>query len=115
MMKDATSREAAPHAFVRTVHGVRYQVKDVARSVAFYTQRLGFRAHDSPRVPTGARSCDLTQGSPRQLQQLGPQHAAAAGFVARMKPLMNVPSTCLASASTSSPSPARKVRASSML
>jgi glyoxylase I family protein len=25
-------------------HGVRYQVKDVARSVAFYTQRLGFKA-----------------------------------------------------------------------
>lgn len=25
-----------------SVHGVRYQVKDVARSVAFYTQRLGF-------------------------------------------------------------------------
>jgi len=42
MMKDATSHEAAPHAFVRSVHGVRYQVKDVARSVAFYTQRLGF-------------------------------------------------------------------------
>jgi glyoxylase I family protein len=25
-------------------HGVRYQVKDVARSVAFYTQHLGFKA-----------------------------------------------------------------------
>ena len=24
-------------------HGVRYQVKDVARSVAFYTQQLGFK------------------------------------------------------------------------
>src|SRR6266545_575971 len=30
------------HQFVRAVHGVRYQVKDVARSVAFYTQHLGF-------------------------------------------------------------------------
>ena len=29
-------------AFVQSVHGVRYQVKDVARSVAFYTQHLGF-------------------------------------------------------------------------
>ena len=29
------------HSF-RSVHGVRYQVKDVACSVAFYTQRLGF-------------------------------------------------------------------------
>ena len=27
---------------VKGVHGVRYQVKDVARSVAFYTQHLGF-------------------------------------------------------------------------
>ena len=29
-------------AFIKSVHGLRYQVKDVARSVAFYTQRLGF-------------------------------------------------------------------------
>ena len=28
--------------FVRSVHGVRYQVTDVARSVAFYTTHLGF-------------------------------------------------------------------------
>jgi glyoxylase I family protein len=33
---------SAPHTFVRGVHGVRYQVKDVARSVTFYTQQLGF-------------------------------------------------------------------------
>jgi glyoxylase I family protein len=31
------------HPFVRSVHGVRYQVKDVARSVAFYTRHLGFK------------------------------------------------------------------------
>ena len=30
------------HTFVQSVHGVRYQVKDVARSVAFYTTHLGF-------------------------------------------------------------------------
>ena len=30
------------HPFVQGVHGVRYQVKDVARSVAFYTSHLGF-------------------------------------------------------------------------
>ena len=29
-------------SFIKGVHGVRYQVKDVARSVAFYTQHLGF-------------------------------------------------------------------------
>jgi glyoxylase I family protein len=40
-MKDTTS-ETAPHAFVKAVHGVRYQVKDVARSAAFYTAHLGF-------------------------------------------------------------------------
>jgi glyoxylase I family protein len=31
-----------PHRFVKDVHGIRYQVKDVARSVEFYTQHLGF-------------------------------------------------------------------------
>jgi glyoxylase I family protein len=41
MMKDQI-RETAPHPFVKSVHGVRYQVKDVARSTAFYTQHLGF-------------------------------------------------------------------------
>jgi glyoxylase I family protein len=34
--------EASQHPFVRSVHGFRYQVKDVARSVAFYTEHLGF-------------------------------------------------------------------------
>ena len=31
-------------AFIQSVHGIRYQVKDVVRSVAFYTQHLGFKA-----------------------------------------------------------------------
>ena len=31
-------------AFIHSVHGIRYQVKDVVRSVAFYTQHLGFKA-----------------------------------------------------------------------
>ena len=30
-------------SFVQAVHGVRYQVRDVARAVAFYTTHLGFR------------------------------------------------------------------------
>src|SRR5262245_35121736 len=30
------------HSFIKAVHGVRYQVTDVARSVAFYTEHLGF-------------------------------------------------------------------------
>ena len=33
---------SAPHALIHSVHGIRYQVKDVVRSVAFYTRRLGF-------------------------------------------------------------------------
>src|SRR6478752_2619043 len=33
---------AAGQSFVKGVHGVRYLVKDVARSVAFYTTHLGF-------------------------------------------------------------------------
>lgn len=48
-------------------------------------------------------------------QQLGPQHAVVAGFVARTNALMNVPSTSFASATASRPSAARKVRASSMV
>ena len=35
-------RQTAPHPFIKGVHGVRYQVKDVARSTAFYTGHLGF-------------------------------------------------------------------------
>jgi glyoxylase I family protein len=42
MMSNDTSTAGASHTFVNGVHGVRYQVKDVARAVAFYTQRLGF-------------------------------------------------------------------------
>lgn len=34
--------ETAQHAFIRNVHGVRYQVKDVARAVKFYSEQLGF-------------------------------------------------------------------------
>jgi glyoxylase I family protein len=42
MPQDARSRERAPQTFIKAVHGVRYQVKDVARAVAFYAQHLGF-------------------------------------------------------------------------
>jgi glyoxylase I family protein len=40
--KTAQQRGGGRHAFVQGVHGVRYQVKDVARAVAFYTTQLGF-------------------------------------------------------------------------
>jgi glyoxylase I family protein len=42
MAQATPSSEPQPRAFVKSVHGVRYQVKDVARSVAFYTRHLGF-------------------------------------------------------------------------
>jgi glyoxylase I family protein len=41
MTQEATSPVDAG-ALIKGVHGIRYQVKDVARAVAFYTQRLGF-------------------------------------------------------------------------
>jgi len=43
MMQDEKSIGAAQHAFIKRVHGIRYQVKDVARAVAFYTRHLGFK------------------------------------------------------------------------
>ncbi len=41
-MAQTTTPETQPHAFVVSIHGVRYQVRDVARSVTFYTTHLGF-------------------------------------------------------------------------
>src|SRR5258705_7784208 len=45
--KQQASRETgAPfddHAFISRIHGIRYQVKDVARAIAFYTQQLAFK------------------------------------------------------------------------
>jgi glyoxylase I family protein len=44
---ETTTRDAAAsgasHGFVKDFHGVRYQVSDVARAVAFYTGHLGFK------------------------------------------------------------------------
>ena len=38
----ASHAQAGPASFVGGFHGIRYQVSDVARSVAFYTRHLGF-------------------------------------------------------------------------
>jgi glyoxylase I family protein len=38
----AQEKRGGKHAFVQGVHGVRYQVKDVARAISFYTTHLGF-------------------------------------------------------------------------
>ena len=42
MSQGAESRVDA-HPLIKGVHGIRYQVKDVARAVAFYTGQLGFK------------------------------------------------------------------------
>jgi glyoxylase I family protein len=41
-MTSAREPSQSRQVFVQGVHGVRYQVADVSRSVAFYTQHLGF-------------------------------------------------------------------------
>src|SRR5262249_11318401 len=39
----------AGHTIAASIHGVRYQVADVLRSVAFYTEHLGFKLeHKQP-------------------------------------------------------------------
>lgn len=48
----ATSSGSA--SFVRSLWGVRYQVKDVARSADFYTQQLGFKL-DRKNLPAFAQ------------------------------------------------------------
>src|SRR6266545_6589255 len=40
--KTTLEKRCGRHAFVQRVHGVRYQTRDVARSIAFYTTHLGF-------------------------------------------------------------------------
>jgi glyoxylase I family protein len=42
MTQTTEARSPSRPAVVMSVHGVRYQVRDVARSVGFYTEYLGF-------------------------------------------------------------------------
>src|SRR2546423_13146703 len=49
-----SSTKGTPPGFVVGLWGVRYQVKDVARSVAFYTQDLGFKL-DRQNLPAFAQ------------------------------------------------------------
>ena len=41
-MAQPAASQKHPHTFIQSVHGIRYQVKDVARAIAFYTTHLGF-------------------------------------------------------------------------
>jgi glyoxylase I family protein len=44
MMTDTTAApDTERQTFIKSVHGIRYQVKDVARAIAFYTGHLGFK------------------------------------------------------------------------
>src|SRR5262245_5592374 len=38
-----TTSPVTADTLIKSVHGVRYQVKDVARAAAFYSQQLGFK------------------------------------------------------------------------
>ena len=40
---DAAAHHKELSSFIRGFHGVRYQVGDVSRAVAFYTRQLGFK------------------------------------------------------------------------
>ena len=52
-MEQQTTRVDAS-GFIKAVHGVRYQVKDVSRSVNFYTQQLGLKL-DQQNLPAFAQ------------------------------------------------------------
>jgi len=39
-----SSSQRGNHGLAASFHGVRYQVADVARAIAFYTEHLGFKA-----------------------------------------------------------------------
>ena len=50
----AGSPQQQPSSFIVNLWGVRYQVKDVSRAVAFYTQTLGFNL-DQKHLPAFAQ------------------------------------------------------------
>ncbi|HET9341930.1 MAG TPA: VOC family protein [Candidatus Eremiobacteraceae bacterium] len=54
MKQTASDPTGAGQGLVLELWGVRYQVKDVARSVAFYSQKLGFKV-DHQQLPAFAQ------------------------------------------------------------
>jgi Predicted enzyme related to lactoylglutathione lyase len=62
-MSGAPASQVESHPFVKSVHGIRYQVKDVARAVTFYTQHLGFKL-EHQQLPAFA---NVSLGSSRLL------------------------------------------------
>ena len=51
---EARTTVQGTHSFIMGLWGVRYQVKDVSRSVEFYTQQLGFKL-DRKNLPAFAQ------------------------------------------------------------
>ena len=63
----AEATQGAAASFIRGFHGVRYQVADVSRSVAFYTQHLGFKVEHQhlPRfAPIALRGAHILLSGP---------------------------------------------------
>jgi glyoxylase I family protein len=52
--KQASAKSSASGTFVRSLWGVRYQVKDVSRAADFYTKQLGFKL-DHQNLPAFAQ------------------------------------------------------------
>ena len=62
-MNQSTSSQVNAPGSIAAIHGFRYQVKDVARAAAFYTQRLGFtllRVVDLPACIAELKSAGIT-------------------------------------------------------
>src|SRR3954468_9571239 len=51
--RESSAPVATKQGFILDFHGVRYQVKDVSRSIEFYTQQLGFEL-DHQHLPAFA-------------------------------------------------------------
>ena len=53
-VKQAPAKSSSAETFVRSLWGVRYQVKDVSRAADFYTKQLGFKL-DHQNLPAFAQ------------------------------------------------------------
>jgi glyoxylase I family protein len=60
-MRSYSTAAGTAVTFIKAVHGVRYQVTDVARSVRFYTQHLGFRLEHQHLPAFASVSLDSVQ------------------------------------------------------
>jgi glyoxylase I family protein len=61
MVQTAATHDTSVNSFVKGVHGVRYQVKDVARAVEFYTRHLGFTVGHQQLPAFASVSLNATQ------------------------------------------------------